>query len=935
MASFFQSYSQNTDVRAKRVTADSIEAIPRDTVRSAPNGSIAYKNGVFYKKYAYWKVFTSVDEWFNIKMAGADHTGVSDASSIIQTAINAGKKYIYLPRGTYLLSSQIQMKDSVTIKGDGPYTIVKLTSNISAFRMSYSGGGHHCQFLDFVIKGTFGTGTTAQQGIFIDSASSVFIHNVGGEQLAGFLIRSRYSVSCCAGGYVTAATGGGSIISNCYNQLGYGGVAIDTASEYTTVTDCNFVSSTYGIFVAGGNNRITDNNLSANTYGFYLTGGFNNGHGVASNNIINHSVVTNVYITGVNLGFSFLNNMIYAAGAYQVEIRNSDRINFVGGDIVSSAAILDSNSTKVTFVNVNMRVTGAWSITGEAPTVYTTGATGYTLWDVVNNKKFDFGFTNNIATIDTLSTAANMTNRKVMVHNLTTGAWEEIVKDSIGTGGGSVNIYNTDGTLTGSRILNAVGNGLQMIGIGAAIFSADTWAINGGTSITLHGTDLLTLSSNDTVRFTADGGYKYIDTKRPARITDTTGQDVQVINANGIIRRIPSGLYGGGGTPGGSNMQFQYNNSGVFGGVAGATFNGANVLIPTLYGEDANNGDLRLNGTSSSTKTTSYLTLQEAGGLVGIGQTTPTSKLHFNSNNIGTSQSDALGILLANSQPATVGAQQYSPATIWQGNGWKTDATAASQDVRFRAYVVPVQGTANPSGVWGLYSNINNAGFNERFGVNSFGAVRLSGNEGAAGQVFTSNGFNAAATWETPSGSGWDLNGTNTGYHKMGLSSSNSIAFVTNATVRMMIDSVQPIVMINTVSAPYLSSYGDVKLVVENGAIAQTYGGALNSYWYPDGGNSRFIMRNSSASNKVSLNTSGDSFFDGGSLGIGTASPNASALLDITSTTKGLLLPRMTKAQRDAISSPAAGLAVYQTDNTPGLRVYNGTNWMRFTETAD
>jgi hypothetical protein len=43
----------------------------------------------------------------------------------------------------------------------------------------------------------------------------------------------------------------------------------------------------------------------------------------------------------------------------------------------------------------------------------------------------------------------------------------------------------------------------------------------------------------------------------------------------------------------------------------------------------------------------------------------------------------------------------------------------------------------------------------------------------------------------------------------------------------------------------------------------------------------------------------------------------------------------MTKTQRDAISSPATGLMIYQTDNTPGLRVYNGTNWMRYTETAD
>lgn len=61
----------------------------------------------------------------------------------------------------------------------------------------------------------------------------------------------------------------------------------------------------------------------------------------------------------------------------------------------------------------------------------------------------------------------------------------------------------------------------------------------------------------------------------------------------------------------------------------------------------------------------------------------------------------------------------------------------------------------------------------------------------------------------------------------------------------------------------------------------------------------------------------------------------ASAALEVKSTSKGFLLPRMTKTQRDAISSPATGLAIFQTDNTPGLRVYNGTNWIKFTESTD
>ena len=49
-------------------------------------------------------------------------------------------------------------------------------------------------------------------------------------------------------------------------------------------------------------------------------------------------------------------------------------------------------------------------------------------------------------------------------------------------------------------------------------------------------------------------------------------------------------------------------------------------------------------------------------------------------------------------------------------------------------------------------------------------------------------------------------------------------------------------------------------------------------------------------------------------VGIGTETPNASSLLDLSSTSKGLLVPRMTEAQRKAISNPPVGLLVYQTN---------------------
>ena len=60
-------------------------------------------------------------------------------------------------------------------------------------------------------------------------------------------------------------------------------------------------------------------------------------------------------------------------------------------------------------------------------------------------------------------------------------------------------------------------------------------------------------------------------------------------------------------------------------------------------------------------------------------------------------------------------------------------------------------------------------------------------------------------------------------------------------------------------------------------------------------------------------------------VGINQSSPNASAQLDVTSTTRGFLPPRMTTTQRDAISSPAAGLVIYNT-TTSKLQVYT-TAW--------
>ncbi|NQY31107.1 MAG: hypothetical protein HRT69_16780 [Flavobacteriaceae bacterium] len=72
------------------------------------------------------------------------------------------------------------------------------------------------------------------------------------------------------------------------------------------------------------------------------------------------------------------------------------------------------------------------------------------------------------------------------------------------------------------------------------------------------------------------------------------------------------------------------------------------------------------------------------------------------------------------------------------------------------------------------------------------------------------------------------------------------------------------------------------------------------------------------------------SYLTSAQVGIGTTTPDASAAIEISSTTAGMLIPRMTETQKNAIGSPATGLLIYQTNNTPDFYYYNGTIWTTF-----
>lgn len=84
-------------------------------------------------------------------------------------------------------------------------------------------------------------------------------------------------------------------------------------------------------------------------------------------------------------------------------------------------------------------------------------------------------------------------------------------------------------------------------------------------------------------------------------------------------------------------------------------------------------------------------------------------------NSIGTAQTTGNGLRIANETAAAAGAQQFSPLVELEGQGWKTNATAASQSCKMALQTRPVQGAAQPESELVLWSSVNAGAYTEVF----------------------------------------------------------------------------------------------------------------------------------------------------------------------------------------------------------------------------
>ena len=147
-----------------------------------------------------------------------------------------------------------------------------------------------------------------------------------------------------------------------------------------------------------------------------------------------------------------------------------------------------------------------------------------------------------------------------------------------------------------------------------------------------------------------------------------------------------------------------------------------------------------------------------------------------------------------------------------------------------------------------------------------------------------------------------------------------------------------PAATINSDTLNFTSTDSSVTISGTGGnTIDITVGASVNTNIYNLDGTLTGPRTITQASNTLAF-TGGDFTVDGttfvvddsaNAVSIGAAGPNASAVLDVVSTTKGFLFPRMSETQRNAIGTPATGLMVYQTDGDEGVFIKKSFGWVQ------
>lgn len=198
---------------------------------------------------------------------------------------------------------------------------------------------------------------------------------------------------------------------------------------------------------------------------------------------------------------------------------------------------------------------------------------------------------------------------------------------------------------------------------------------------------------------------------------------------------------------------------------------------------------------------------------LGLGTASPTSRLDITTNSLGVTQTTTSGLALVSTTAAAAGAQQISPALRFTAHGWKTTSTAASQAVEIREYLLPVQGTANPSGTLLWEQSVNGGAYSSLMSLTTAGNMQVFGASSSTNTVPLLNLGSTALS--SPS-----ANGTVFGTNQAAAYAGDFLNYQINGQSVFKVSGTAPVITFNSAGGnPTINNAGAGQLLINSASL--------------------------------------------------------------------------------------------------------------------